>query len=163
MELKLWENVHQLLCAMCHMSGVTCRISRVTCKMSYITWHHYSKTVRARELNFWDNVHHPLFVRCCVSQNIYTKKMEEPVVGGSVINGEHPDWFSDIFIHYTKWPFSSKSLNIIYSKTIRTRELKFIENVYPPLNVTCDVSCVTCHESCVTCQLIFLFRQRGMR
>ena len=27
-----------------------------------------------------------------------------------------------------------------------------IENVHPPLCVTCHMSCVTCHVSCVTCQ-----------
>ena len=35
------------------------------------------------------------------------------------------------------------------SKTIKARELKFMENVNLSPNVTCNVSPVTCHESCV--------------
>ena len=37
--------------------------------------------------------------------------------------------------------------------TIRTRELKLLENVHPTRCVMCQVSHVTCHLSCVTCHL----------
>ena len=33
------------------------------------------------------------------------------------------------------------------SKTVRARDLKFVENVHHPLCVTCHMSCVTCHVS----------------
>ena len=39
----------------------------------------------------------------------------------------------------------------IYSQTVRTRELKFLENVHPTLCVTCHMSRNTCHVSCVMC------------
>ena len=38
-ELKFWENVHLLLCFMCHMSYVKCHLSRVTCHLSCVTCH----------------------------------------------------------------------------------------------------------------------------
>ena len=59
---------------MCHASRVTCHISHVMCHLSpvtyyvsHITWHQYSQTVRARDLTFWDNVHHPMRVICHMS------------------------------------------------------------------------------------------------
>ena len=63
---------------------------------------------------------------------------------------------------FTNSKSKSKSLKHHYSKTVKARELKFRENVYPPTNVTCRVSCVTCHESCVMCHLNFLSGQSGM-
>ena len=35
--------------------------------VSCVTWHHFSQTVRARNLKFWDNVQLPLFATCQVS------------------------------------------------------------------------------------------------
>ena len=67
--------------------------------------------------------------------------------------------------------FSSKYATNLHSQAVRTRELKFWENVYlpPPVrchmtHVICDMSCVTwyispvtCHMSVVTCIIIYLF------
>ena len=61
-DLEIWGNVHPH-----HVSHFTCYMSHVTCHVSHVTWHHYSKTVRARDLTFWDNVHHPPFVTCHMS------------------------------------------------------------------------------------------------
>ena len=73
--------------------------------------HLYSQTIRARELKFWCNVHHPLFssVRCHMSHVIFVKirrrknhkkyiqkrkeKEVELVGGGLVINGFIPSCF----------------------------------------------------------------------
>ena len=51
----------------CHISHVMCHLSPVTYYVSHITWHQYSQTVRARDLTFWDNVHHPMRVICHIS------------------------------------------------------------------------------------------------
>ena len=58
---------------------------------------------------------------------------------------------------FTNSRSKSKSLKHHYSKTGKARELKFWENVYPPTNVTCCVSCVMCNESWVICHLIFFY------
>ena len=75
--------------------------------------HHNSQTVRARDLKFWDNVHHPLCVTCHMSRvifhvspvtrhvphvmchqffssSLFLDKVVELVAGGSVINGATP-------------------------------------------------------------------------
>ena len=47
-----------------------------------------------------------------------------------------------------------------YSKTVRTKELKCLNNVHHPLCVMSHMSRVRCHISCVTCQVshvIFFF------
>ena len=45
--------------------------------------------------------------------------------------------------------FSSKSTKHCLSQTVRTRELKFLENVHSPPRVTCHIP----HLSHVTCQI----------
>ena len=47
--------------------------------------------------------------------------------------------------------FSSEPSTHHYTQTGRARELKFWKNVFPPLRVTCHVSCVRCQVSGVTC------------
>ena len=58
--------------------------------------HHNFQTVRASDLKFWHNVHHPLCVICRVSRVTKKQKQKncdkvvELVGGGSVINGAYP-------------------------------------------------------------------------
>ena len=59
------------------------------------SYHHYTQTVRARELNFWENVHPPPCVRCQVSVvsfflSLFLGKLVGLVGGGSVINWAYP-------------------------------------------------------------------------
>ena len=49
--------------------------------------------------------------------------------------------------------FSSKSSRYHKSKTIWARELKFLDNAYPPPHVRYQVSGVTCHVSRVRCNV----------
>ena len=58
----------------------------------------------------------------------------------------------------------------LHSKTVRARELKWLENVHLPPRVMCHMSTVVCHMSTVTChvshtkkyqiiQILFILRQ----
>ena len=49
---------------------------------------------------------------------------------------------------------SQYGYNTLSFPTIRAKELKFRENVYPPPCVPCNASHVTCHVSCVTCHIL---------
>ena len=66
-DLKFWENIHNTLCVMCHISNVTCCMSLVKCHVSGVLWHHYAQTVRAMDLKFVDNIYHPQYVICHIS------------------------------------------------------------------------------------------------
>ena len=45
----------------------TCHMSHVRCHVSHVTWHHYSQTVRARDLKLLTNLHNHLVVTCHMS------------------------------------------------------------------------------------------------
>ena len=51
------------------------------------------------------------------------------------------------------WAFSSQSSRYHISQSRRARELKFLQNVNPPQNVTRHMSCVMCHMTRVTCHV----------
>ena len=56
--------MYRMSCVMFNVSYITCHMKHVTWHVSNVIWYHYSLTVRARDLKFWQNAHHPLFVTC---------------------------------------------------------------------------------------------------
>ena len=58
------------------------------------------------------------------------------------------------FIKQEQWPFSSKSSKHCLSQTVREKELKFWENIHPPLCVTCQVSGARSQVSGDRCQVL---------
>ena len=59
-------------------------------------------------------------------------------------------WFIQSVSH---WSFSSKASKYHKLQTVRSRELKFWENVHPLKLVTCHISHVTCHVSHFMCHV----------
>ena len=158
----------------CQVSHVTCHMSHVTCHMSHVTCqslkHDHSQTVRDRDLTFWDNVHHPLFVTCHIShvtchmynlQNFITPK---PLELGTWNFEAIFTTTKELFVPCHMPSFTCNMSNVTYHmshvtchmshvkssknhhfQTIRTRDLKFWDNVHHPIFVTWHISHVMCH------------------
>ena len=140
-DMKFLDNDHHPLCVRCHMSCVTCHVSNVmcnlstvTCHLSRVTCHHYLQSVRARDLQFWDNAHHPLCVRChrsCVMCHVARVTC-------------HMSHFS---FYVSRVPWHHKL------QTVRARDLTFWDNFHHPLCVMCHMSSITCNMSFVPCHM----------
>ena len=74
----------------------------------------------------------------------FVKIINRPSVAGAVLQTA---------LLLIDWLIMSLILFLQIFTTIRTRELKLLENVHPTRCVMCQVSHVTCHLSCVTCHL----------
>ena len=118
----------------CHVSNVMCHLSTVTCHLSRVTCRHYLQSVRARDLKFWDNAHHPLCVRChrsCAMWHVSSVTC-------------HMSHFS---CHVSLVPWHHNWL------TVRARNLTFWDNFHHLLCVMCHMSSVTCNMSFVPCHM----------
>ena len=89
-------------------------------------------TIKAMNLQFWDNVHHPLCVMCHMSGVTFYVLNVTCHKAGVTCHMLCVTW------HH-------------YSQTVRDRDLKCWGNIHHPLCVTCRMLCVLCHMSNVMC------------
>ena len=94
--------------------------------------YHYSKNIRARELKFKENVHHPLYVTLLMSH--VTFHVSHVIFHVSHVTS-HVRWHHDY-------------------KTVIARILQFWESVHHPLCVTCHMTHIMCHMSPVTHHMV---------